>query len=156
MSPPALAAVLRSVAGRRYPITITAEFAANPRPATLAGAQVMAAGRMGPGWLLVREAAAQQPPVSAISGAVWDGRFRVASAPVDAEIGALGAESADVRRQSAWPAAILRTLPAVRCNRVLSDVPYMNYRPSQGGAAQVSLHSAVLPAAGASFLGVRD
>ena len=41
------------------------------------GAAVPPAGRLGPGWLLTREAAAMAPPVPARPGALWDGRFRL-------------------------------------------------------------------------------
>ena len=58
----------------RRPRGPTAALAAAPRPATLAGARLLRAGRLGPGLLVVREAAAMAPPVRK-PGVVWDGRF---------------------------------------------------------------------------------
>ena len=101
----------------RRPRRSVAALAAAPRPATLAGVRLLPAGRLGPGLLAVREPAAMAPPVPARPGAVWDGRFRLGDAavvPPGATLGALGADAARLRRFSSLPAAVLRTLPAIR------------------------------------------
>ena len=63
-----------------------------PRAATLGGARLLPAGRLGPGWLLVREAQAMQAPVVALDGVLWDGRFRLhapgVALPGGAKVGA--------------------------------------------------------------------
>jgi tRNA(Ile)-lysidine synthase len=156
VTPAALAALLRTVSGRRYPLAVPAALAAAPRPATCGGARLVAAGRMGPGWLVVREEAAVAPPVPAAPGVVWDGRYRVGRAPAGAEVGALGGDCVALRGRSALPAVVLRNLPALRCNRALSDVPSLNYRRTMGCRVQAMLQSATLPAAGAAFLEAGD
>jgi tRNA(Ile)-lysidine synthase len=150
--PEALAALLRTVAGRRYPVPVPDGLAAAPRPATCGGARLVAAGRRGPGWLVVREQARIDPAIPAAVGSVWDGRYRVASAPEGTEIGALGEDCVALRGRSALPGLVLRSLPALRRNRALSDVPSLNYRRTMGGAVAACFHSAALPAAGAAFL----
>ena len=137
----ALAAVLRAVAGAEFapPPASVAALAADPRPATLGGVRVLAAGRLGPGLLLVREAAAMAPPVPARPGAVWDGRFRLSRAaealPDGATLGALGAADAArlraFRRRrpaaAALPACAAAALPALRHAGVLVAVPHLCY-----------------------------
>jgi tRNA(Ile)-lysidine synthase len=78
-----LAMLLRTVAGARHapPIDRVAALARSLRPATLGGVMIVPAGRLGPGWLLVREPRAMQRPVPARRGSVWDGRFRVVREP---------------------------------------------------------------------------
>jgi tRNA(Ile)-lysidine synthase len=111
----ALAALLRAVAGAAFAPPAGAVAALRRRGAgTLGGAWMLP----GPhGWRLAREPAAVAPPVPAVAGAVWDGRFRLAG-PGEAGcwIGALGAAAAARLRGLAphLPAAILATLPAVR------------------------------------------
>ncbi|MEJ0017677.1 MAG: hypothetical protein WDN25_14140 [Acetobacteraceae bacterium] len=95
MLPPSLAALVQAIGGAAYPPATrsVAPLAAAPRPATLGGVRLMAAGRLGPGLLVVREAAAMAPPVAADAGIVWDGRFRLgadADVPAGATLGALG------------------------------------------------------------------
>src|SRR5579871_6424129 len=79
LSPGALGALVQMVAGAPFPpaTDAVARLAAQPAGATLAGARMMLARRTGPGWLLLREAAAMAAPVPAVPGAVWDGRFRL-------------------------------------------------------------------------------
>ncbi|KAL8823446.1 MAG: hypothetical protein Q9191_005851 [Dirinaria sp. TL-2023a] len=90
----------------------------NPRPATLAGVRLVPAGRLGPGWILLREAAQLQGPVPARPGVLWDGRFRLhavtGGVPPDAVIDALGADAAGERSRTGLPAAVLAVLPALR------------------------------------------
>ena len=105
--PDSLAALLRSLSGRRLPISGADALAAAPRAATMAGVRLLPAGRLGPGWLLVREAAAMAPPVPSRIGAVWDARFRVTAA----DGSALGPAGRDRR---GLPRAALCASPAFR------------------------------------------
>jgi tRNA(Ile)-lysidine synthase len=170
--PEALAALLQALAGAPFPPASAAveALAAAPRPATLAGVRILRAGRLGPGWLLVREEAAMQPPVAAVPEVIWDGRFRLsageapghlmadevpvmASEPPDGmSLGALGADAGKLRRWSDLPDVVLRTLPALRCGNSLVAVPHLRY-PDALACAHVRLrfHPAD-PMAGAPFL----
>ena len=155
----ALAAVLQAIAGAPFPppTRSTAALAAAPRPATLAGVRLLPAGRLGPGLLMVREAAAMAPPVPARPGAVWDNRFRLGAAtrvPPAAMLGALGADAARLRRISSLPSAVLQTLPAVRLHDALLAVPHLRY-PDVSVCANIPLvFSPPRPASAAPFLGV--
>jgi tRNA(Ile)-lysidine synthase len=128
----AMAAVIQTIGGAPYPPPPAqiVGLAAHPRPATVAGVRLLPAGRLGPGLLVVREEAAMARAVPAQSGAVWDGRFRLAagaSPPAGAEIGPLGDDAATLRGRSDLPSAVLRTLPAVRCGKKLVAVPHLLY-----------------------------
>lgn len=114
LSPSALAALLGLVSGATRPPSESRvlALAANPRPATMAGVRLLPAGRLGPGLLLVREAVAIAPPCPARALTVWDGRFQVQRDIEGAEIGAWGTEAP--RDRGGLPAAVLRTLPALR------------------------------------------
>ena len=153
----ALAALLQAVAGAPYPPSRhrVAPLAAAPRPATLAGVKLMAAGRMGPGLLLVREEAAQAPAVPARPGASWDGRFRLAghaeSLP-GAMLGALGPAASRLRRQSALPAAVLRTLPALTVAGKLAAVPHLGYPDRETCRELALVFSPAEPVAGAPWM----
>jgi tRNA(Ile)-lysidine synthase len=151
-----LAAVLRTVSGRRYPAAGVAGLAADPRPSTLAGVRILPAGRLGPGWLLVREAAAMAGAEAAMPGAVWDGRFRVAAAPERSDISALGDDAAVLGRRSGLPSAALRTLPAIRGPDGLPALPHLRYVGAcdeSGATPRPVVHSAAVAAAGAPFAG---
>ncbi len=134
--PPAvLAAVLRMIAGRAYPADPrgVARLAAAPRAATLGGARLLPAGRLGPGWLVLREAAVVSPPVAAIAGAVWDNRFRVlGDGDPTLTLGALGVDAGRGAR-AGLPAAARATLPALRRDGHLVAVPHEN-APDSGDA----------------------
>lgn len=150
MSAPALAAVIRMVAGRRYPVhsQLLQDLAHHPRPATLGGARLLHSGRFGPGFLVVREGAAMQPAVAARPGAVWDHRFRLLTqaAAGDTEFGALGAAAAEFRKLSDLPAAVLRTIPALwRGGRPLL-VPHLE------GGLRIVVFDPPVASAGAPFL----
>jgi tRNA(Ile)-lysidine synthase len=155
LPPAALAALLRMVAGAAWapsPDRVAA-LAARPRPATLGGVRMLPAGRLSRGgWLLAREAAALAPPVPAVDGAVWDGRFRlrVAGGILDgAECGALGADSGRPRAASALPSAVSRTLPAIRAAGAPLAVPHFDARDALLGARyRASFQPAVALAAG--------
>jgi tRNA(Ile)-lysidine synthase len=113
---PALAALIRIIGGAGYPPRqdAVAALAAGLRPATLAGVRVLQAGKLGPGWLLVREPAACAPPIPAVAGAVWDGRFRLMEGLEGAEFGALGQDAVKFRKVSGLPSVVLRGLACVR------------------------------------------
>ena len=113
----------------------------------------MPAGRLGPGWLLVREEAAMAAPVPAIKGAVWDGRFRLLNdLPAGTMIGALGADASRFRRQSTLPAAVLRTLPALRRGNSLAAVPHLLYRAEAFDVDPRLIYHPPVPLAAAAFL----
>lgn len=152
-----LAAVIQALSGDAFPPASdqVAALAAAPHPATLGGVRLLAAGKLGPGLLLVREEAAMAPAVPAIPGAIWDGRFRLtggAALPEGTEIGPLGADAVALRRQSRLPSAVLRTLPALRRANVLVAVPHLSY-PDKDIRAQARLvFCPAKPMAGAQFL----
>ncbi len=126
----ALSAVLATIGGDRASPSrrALAALAAAPRPATLGGVRLLAAGRLGPGLLAVREEAAMGPAVAARAGAVWDGRFRLpADGPPGAVLGCVGAAAAGLRRLSELPAAVLRTLPALRSEERVLAIPHLGW-----------------------------
>ncbi|MBV9656046.1 MAG: tRNA lysidine(34) synthetase TilS [Acetobacteraceae bacterium] len=128
----ALAALIRTVGGRAFGpgLRPVGSLAADLRPATLAGTRLLPAGRLGPGLLLVREVRAVQPPVDAVSGAVWDGRFRLHQGeglPPHATLGALGQAARRFREPTHLPASVLQTLPALRSDDTLLAVPHLGY-----------------------------
>jgi tRNA(Ile)-lysidine synthase len=161
IAPTALASLVRMLAGERYAPALhqVEPLAAAPRPATLAGVRIMAAGRLRPGaWLLVREAAAMAPPVPARAGAIWDGRFRLAAGahlPEGAMLGALGDAAAALRAASPLPAAVLRTLPALRLHGTLFAVPYLRYSVVEQRSLPALVFDPAVPAAGSPFVPVR-
>ena len=132
VSAAAFAALVQMVSGAEYPprSDTVAKVATALQPATLGGARLLRAGRLGFGWLLVREAAAMAGPIPARSDAVWDRRFRLAasfSAPKGAILGPLGDDAPRLRRHSHLPSVILRTLPAIRLSSALLAVPHLRY-----------------------------
>src|ERR1700761_4143477 len=91
----AVASLVQMVSGAEYPPAsdAAARIALSPKPATLSGVRLLHAGRLGSGWLLVREAAAMAVPIAAHAGAVWDQRFRLGAnltAPEGSTVGPLG------------------------------------------------------------------
>jgi tRNA(Ile)-lysidine synthase len=156
MPPTALAALIQAIGGAPYPPApdAVAALAARPAPATLGGVRLLPAGRLGPGLLLVREAAAMAPPVAAHPGAVWDGRYRLArdtSPPAGATLGALGDDAARLRDHSPLPAAVLRTFPTLRSGPNLLAVPHLRYPDAPTCARMRVLFAPPHPAAGAPF-----
>jgi tRNA(Ile)-lysidine synthase len=132
IAPDCLAALLRAVAGAPYPAggTALARLAADPAPATLGGVRLMPAGRLGPGLLVVREAAAMRAAIPAGDGALWDGRFRLCAEgglPAGATLGALADDAPLLRRHTDLPSAVLRTLPALRTREGGLAVPPLGY-----------------------------
>lgn len=141
--PPALltegqmSALVRTIGGAGYgPASdAIARLSRQPAAVTLAGTRLMAAGRLGPGWLLLREQAAIEPDRAAIDGVVWDCRFRLDMAGVEPgglRIGALGAEQVRFRKASNLPAAVLATLPALRRDDALLAVPHLSWSGDPG------------------------
>lgn len=114
--PAALAALIRVIGGADYPPaqTSVAALAAGLRPATLGGVRILAAGRWGPGWLLVRELAACAAPVPAVPDARWDNRFALTRPAPGYRFGALGPDAKNYKRYNNLPSAVLRALPALR------------------------------------------
>jgi tRNA(Ile)-lysidine synthase len=117
-----LAAIITCLSGAAYAPRrasldhLQAALAANGA-ATLGGIRFMPAGRLGPGHLALREAAAVQPPVPAVDGAIWNGVFRLdvaAPLPEGSTLGALGDALSGPRDRDRLPAALRRALPALR------------------------------------------
>lgn len=135
-----LARVIAAIGGSAWPLPRrgVAELANAPRPATIGGVQLTAAGRFGGGWLAVREARAMAAPVPAVAGAVWDRRFRMLQAGGDGlgglTLGALGQDAARLRDRSDLSFAIMRTLPAVRRGDRLVAVPHLDWPDPQSAA----------------------
>jgi tRNA(Ile)-lysidine synthase len=104
---------------------------------TLAGAWLRPAA--GGTWLLARDPGAVAGPVPAARGAVWDGRFRlVGPGREGCSIGALGGAAAP-GGVSALPAAVRRSMPAIRDpNGALVAVPGMDY-PSSSACAPFAM-----------------
>lgn len=156
----ALARLIRWITGRDYAPRGAAlqRLAAAPRGATLGGARLLPAGRLGPGWLLAREAAAMAAPVPAEPGARWDNRFALeAGFPPGSglALGALGADAARLRRLSPLPAALLATLPALRgVTGQAVAVPHLGLiaGPAWRFAAAPPRHLPAHPAADLPFL----
>ena len=71
-------------------------------PATVAGVLLLPAGRLGDGFLVVREAAAMQPPVPAEAGVVWDRRFALSRGTVFIAGTTLGAIGTGRRRPARY------------------------------------------------------
>jgi tRNA(Ile)-lysidine synthase len=132
LSAAALAALVQTVSGAKYPPAsdATGRIAGALQPATLGGAQLIRAGRLGSGWLLVREEAAMAPPIAAEPNAVWDQRFRLGPSfcPLKgAMLGPLGDDARRLRCVAHLPSVILRTLPAIRVASELLAVPHIGY-----------------------------
>ncbi|NGM19372.1 tRNA lysidine(34) synthetase TilS [Roseomonas stagni] len=129
MAVAALAALLRVVSGAAFAPPRDAVAALLARgEGTLGGARLMRGG------LLLREEAAMAPPVPALPGARWDGRFVLEGRPPEGcVIGALG--DARLPRPPWLPAAVARTMPAIRRDTVLVAAPGLSYPSSQEHAA---------------------
>jgi tRNA(Ile)-lysidine synthase len=153
----ALSALIRTIGGAAYPSSPAqiAELAAQPKPATLAGVRILPAGRMGEGFLLVREEAAIAAAMPARQGAIWDHRFRLMTdpdCPGDALISRLGPDAARFRRSSHLPSVVLRTLPAIRSGKTLAFVPHLGYGCQENDMRAIMLFAPEKPVAGACFL----
>jgi tRNA(Ile)-lysidine synthase len=137
IEPEALAALFRTIGGAAYtpPIDQIAPLARDPVPATLGGVRIAPAGRLGPGWLLIRENRAVSPAVGVVPNVIWDGRFRLTGRPPDvgAEfmLGALGADATRFGSRKGLPALILQVLPAVRSGTTIVAVPHIGVGDSR-------------------------
>lgn len=151
ISAAALSALIWTVSGARHPpgSASVARLAGRLRPATLHGAAILPTQG---GWLVGREAAAQEGAVPAHVDAVWDGRFRLLRPPPhDGTLGPLGGDAARLRRWSNLPAALLRTVPAVRCGYGLFAVPSLAYPDEETCRAVPIAFCPSRPAAPAPF-----
>lgn len=113
----ALGVLLRTIGGRIYAPRQDAlkRLAAGLRPATLGGVRIAQAGRLGKGWVFMREPAACAPPVQALAAVTWDERFTLLSAgEAGMTLGALGKEACLFKGYKRLPAMILQSLPALR------------------------------------------
>jgi tRNA(Ile)-lysidine synthase len=152
-----LAALIRTIGGAPYdpsPAKL-AELAAQPKPATVAGVRILPAGRFGDGLLLIREEAAIAASIPAADGAIWDRRFRLIapqSPPAGATIAKLGHDAARLRAASDLPAAVLRTLPAIRVGDILVSVPNIGYTCRENDFGMTMMFSPRKPLAGPLFL----
>lgn len=157
LPPGALAQLLAAIAGAAYPPDPdrVAALAAHPGPATLHGARIMPAGRLGPGWLVVREEAAIAAPVPAAQETCWDSRFRLtfsAPPPPSGWIGRLGEDAARFRRRSDLPSAVLRTLPALRIGKTVAAVPHLGYGCTVNDLVMTATFAPPRPLDGPPFL----
>jgi tRNA(Ile)-lysidine synthase len=130
IEPDALAALLRTIAGASHapPIDRVAALARELRPSTLGGVRIAPAGRLGPGWLVVRESRAMQAPVRARPGAIWDGRFRLVGGPESDDeltLGPLGTDAVRFRERDGPPSLVMHGLPALRADGTLVAVPHI-------------------------------
>lgn len=150
-----LSALVQTISGAQYPPRPGSLnlLATALRPATLGGTRLIAGGRMGR-FLLVREISAVRDPVPAIPGAMWDGRFRIDRVPhvaPELTLGALGDAAPRLRTYSNLPAAVLRTLPALRRHGALAAVPHIGYPDRAACAALAVTFRPARPVAGAPY-----
>jgi tRNA(Ile)-lysidine synthase len=95
--------------------------------------------------VLCREPAACAPPVPAVPGTLWDGRWLVQAAPEGTAIGALGQASAGLekRARQGLPARVLAGLPALWRDSAVLGIPALGlgvasktiFAPSSGPLA---------------------
>jgi tRNA(Ile)-lysidine synthase len=111
LSEAGLASLIRMVTGAAYPPRGRGlrRLARDLRPATMAGARLLPAGKMGPGFLLVREARGVAAMTPAVADMVWDGRFLLAPGyvPPACAVVVPGGEA----RHRHLPAAVRAALP---------------------------------------------
>lgn len=153
--PGVLSVLVHAVGANPYPPDpdLVADLARRLRPTTLAGTRIIAAGRLGPGWLVVREEAKISPPVPARPDTLWDNRFRLRlDAPEEAAWGKLGDDAARFRRASDLASVVLRTLPALRIGKNVAVVPHLGYGIGKHDQATVVRFTPPVRIAGAIFL----
>ncbi|MEO0621314.1 MAG: tRNA lysidine(34) synthetase TilS [Pseudomonadota bacterium] len=131
-----MAETLRVIGGAAYPTRWDALHALCTKAltpgfggATLCGCQIAPADD---GLLIHRELAAQEGPVTAKPGTLWDNRWQLqGTVPDGCEVRRLGSEGTRILRtagvSAAPPAAILRTLPALWRGQDLLSVPSVDY-----------------------------
>ncbi len=158
-----LARCCMAVGGAAYPPRLERleRLLAALRGGSAFGARTLAGCVIAPtatGWRVMREPSAVAPPVTIQGGGTvrWDGRFVVAwTGAGPAEVGALGAEGWARLKDAAvpaLPAAVGRTLPALRRNGALLALPHLGI----GALADGDLHcrawfAPAEPAAGPRF-----
>jgi tRNA(Ile)-lysidine synthase len=152
----ALASLVRALTGAPYPARTAhlARVAASLSPCVLDGLRILPAGKLGDGWLLHREEAALGTDISAMPGALWDGRFRLlyeGSLPDGLTLGALRDDAVPLRPLTKLPSSIMRTLPALRLQGRLVAVPHIGYYESACVARIRVLFSPPNPASGTPF-----
>ena len=148
LSERAWSALLWTVSGQAYPPPRAGiRRLASRRAGTLHGVRVA-------GGIVAREAAAMAAPVAiapgVAPGAVWDGRFACAG-QAGGFLGGLGEDAARVRGRSGLPAAVLRTLPAVRTGKNLLIVPHLHYPDAQTSRSVAMSFRPRRPLSGAPF-----
>ncbi len=155
----ALSALVWTLSGAAYPppsaglrrlsVCLNADAA---HDATLHGARIMPAGRLGPGWLVGREASAMEGAVGL--GQHWDGRFQTALAGAGdgMSLGPLGSDAARMRRHSVLPSALLQTLPTLRKNGALVAVPHLCYPDAAACRSAIVWFRPARPVAPAAFV----
>lgn len=155
VEPAVLAVLVAGISGSARPPSIAEVrlLAEAPRAATLGGVRLLPAGRIGPGWLLVREEAAMQTDIPARIGARWDNRFRLVRPPAGwttaqlrrTRLGAWGGDAP--RDRNGLPSAVLCTLPVLRQDgRVVQD-----WHALAAGPVPVILRHVPLPPGSAPF-----
>jgi tRNA(Ile)-lysidine synthase len=132
----ALSALIRTMGGAGFApgSASVARMAADPAPGVLGGVRLLPAGSLGRGlmaggWLAVREPRAMAASVPARHGAIWDGRFTLASPdlPEGLDFGPVGDDAKSLRKYSRLPFAVLQTLPCLRRQGALAAVPHIGY-----------------------------
>jgi tRNA(Ile)-lysidine synthase len=145
--PAAFSRLIRTLSGREHPPRRAdiARLAADPRPATLHGVRILAAGRHGPGLLACREHASVAPAVPARPSAAWDGRFRLVRGcpPTGWTLGPLGRHPVP---RDAVPGAVGPSLPALR-----DEAGRLRCVPHLGGDEFGVIFTPALPAAPSFF-----
>lgn len=161
---PALAAVVATIGGSRYPLRrarvarLLAALAGGARGYTLGGCRFV---RWRDGILVLRELARAAGPVRLMpgTGCLWDRRFAVmlpqtASGPVEISyLGPAGVRELNRRlgrRPLPLPRLIHPVLPAARDDRGLACVPALGYRRA-GAPAPIFLFKPVNPLTTAGF-----
>lgn len=135
-----LGALLRVVGGGRFaPAGAAVARLLETGAGTLAGVVLRRDG------LLLREAVGLAPPVPAMAGAAWDGRFRLERGARGWMLGAAGEAARALPRPGWLPGAVVPTLPALHRDGVLAVLPALAY-PDALSAARWPLRFA--PAAG--------
>lgn len=157
LRPAVMSAVVGAIGGLEFPPDpdLAAALAAHPEPATLHGVRIMPAGRLGDGWLVVREEAAVQPPIPVASETVWDRRFRLSirpNVPKGAEIGKLGDDAVAFRRLSTLPSVVLRVLPTLRFGKKVAAVPHLGYDAGSDNLKMMVTFTPPRPACRSAFV----
>ncbi len=122
----ALGALIRVIGGADYPPRreAVARLAIKIQAATLGGVRILPAGRLGGGWLLVREPAACAPAVVAERDVIWDRRFTLTALPAaGAVFGGLGSDAKKFRHYNNLPAVALRAMPCLRDDQGRVEFP---------------------------------